>query len=180
MRCGTEENQFIRKSLRTQWGFFYGRRIPGIKRVRDDVSGVLQGAIGRLLKEQSYGILYIPEGEYRLKNTVKIPPSVRLIGYGKNRPVFVLPKEAEGYDGGIGGDESNVMQKFRGGYPGAKYMFWFIGEKDYTLEEPKDADAATFYSAISNIDFRIEGKASGSDLYPGAFCTARFYQSLPF
>lgn len=144
--------------------FFTEEEFPELKECGDDVSGVLQGAIGRLLKEQSYGILYIPEGEYRLKNTVKIPPSVRLIGYGKNRPVFVLPKEAEGYDGGIGGDESNVMQKFRGGYPGAKYMFWFIGEKDYTLEEPKDADAATFYSAISNIDFRIEGK------HPGAIC----------
>lgn len=142
--------------------FFTKEEFPELEAAKDDVSSILQQAIGRLVKEQSYGILYIPEGEYRLRDTVKIPPSVRLIGYGKNRPVFILPEDAEGYDGEQ--EENEPRQIFEGGYPGAKYMFWFIGEKDFTLKEPKDADAATFYSAISNIDFRIEGRQ------PGAIC----------
>lgn len=144
--------------------FFTKEEFPELEENKDDVSGILQQAIGRLVEEQSYGILYIPEGEYRLKDTVKIPPSVRLIGYGKNRPVFILPEDAGGYDGDTGQEENEPRQIFGGGYPGAKYMFWFIGEKDFTSEEPRDADAATFYSAISNIDFRIEGK------HPGAIC----------
>ncbi len=144
--------------------YFTKEEFPELQENQDDVSIILQKAIGRLIEEQSYGILYIPSGEYRIKHTVKIPPSVRLIGYGKERPVFVLPEDAGGYDGETDKELENPMQKFMGGYPGAKYMFWFIGEKDFAKEEPQDADAATFYSAISNIDFRIEGN------HPGAIC----------
>ena len=151
--------------------FFTEEEFPRLRECRDDVSAVLQSAIGRLIEEQSYGILYIPEGEYRLKDTVRIPPSVRLIGYGKCRPVFVLPPDTAGYEGGAACVRDDPMQMFMGGYPGAKYMFWFIGDKGIYDEEPRDADAATFYSAISNIDFRIEGNN------PGAICVrAHFAQ----
>lgn len=144
--------------------FFTPEEFPELTPGMDDVSGVLQAAIGRLIKEQCYGILYIPEGEYRLKETVKIPPSVRLIGYGRKRPVFVLPEDAKGFDSVTSPQEITAAQALGEAYPGAKYMFWFIGERDYEAEEPADADAATFYSAISNIDFRIEGT------HPGAVC----------
>lgn len=144
--------------------FFTSEEFPELTAGMDDVSGVLQKAVGRLIEEQSYGILYIPEGEYRIKETVKIPPSVRLIGYGKKRPVFVLPEDAKGYDNEASIEQLDGSYQFAKGYPDAKYMFWFIGDKDYEAEEPKDADAATFYSAISNIDFRIEGT------HPGAIC----------
>lgn len=144
--------------------FFTSEEFPELTAGMDDVSGVLQKAIGRLIEEQSYGILYIPEGEYRIKETVKIPPSVRLIGYGKKRPVFVLPEDAKGYDNEASIEHLDGSYQFEKGYPDAKYMFWFIGDKDYEAKEPKDADAATFYSAISNIDFRIEGT------HPGAIC----------
>ena len=144
--------------------FFTKEEFPELIDERDDVSGILQTAIDRLIAEQSYGILYIPEGEYRIKNTIKIPPSVRLIGYGKTRPVFVLPAGTEGFSEKLGTLGTDPRADFLSGYPGAKYMFWFIGEKDTHKEEPKDANAATFYSAISNIDFKIEEKN------PSAIC----------
>lgn len=144
--------------------FFTKESFPEQEDNKDDVSGTLQMAIDRLVAQQSYGILYIPEGEYRIKNTIKIPPSVRLIGYGKTRPVFVLPDGTEGFGEKTGVPETNAAASFLSGYPGAKYMFWFIGEKDTQKEKPADANAATFYSAISNIDFRIE------ENNPGAIC----------
>ena len=134
--------------------FFDSETFPALNDETEDVSTILQNAIDTLIKQQSYGILYIPEGEYPLKSMVKIPPSVRLIGYGKKRPVFVLP--ANTYEEQAGGNSGTVEDMFLAGYPGAHYMFWFIGEKDTHTENPKDANAATFYSAISNIDFRIE------------------------
>lgn len=144
--------------------FFTEEEFPALAEEKEDVSGILQGAIDKLIEEQNYGILYIPEGEYPLKKTILIPPSVRLIGYGKNRPVFVLPKSTEGFSGETKERVGDVMRMFMAGYPGANYMFWFIGNKDTKAAEPMDANAATFYSAITNIDFRIE---AGN---PGAVC----------
>ncbi len=133
--------------------FFTPETFPELADSEDDASDILQAAIDSLINTQSYGIIYIPEGEYRIKNTVKIPPSVRLIGYGKKRPVFILPEATGGYDELVSYDIKNV---FSDGYPGANYMFWFIGDRNTSADNPKDANAATFYSAISNIDFRIE------------------------
>ncbi len=143
--------------------FFDTESFPQILENPDDVSDALQGAIDTLTAEWEYGILYIPEGVYPIKKTIFIPPSVRLIGYGQKRPEFVLPANTKGYEGIIEEIE-DPMAAFMAGYPGANYMFWFLGDKDTKAEEKKDANAATFYSAISNIDFRIE------DGNPGAVC----------
>ena len=86
--------------------FFTQEEFPELADEKEDVSGILQGAVNRLVQEQQYGILYIPEGEYPLKDMVKIPPSVRLIGYGRKRPVFVLPPFTAGFDG-------NLLQRFK-------------------------------------------------------------------
>lgn len=133
--------------------FFTPENFPELTDSKDDVSGILQSAIDGLVSTQSYGVIYIPEGEYRIKSTVKIPPSVRLIGYGKNRPLFILPEATTGYDTLDFDVSKNVFSDV---YPGANYMLWFIGDRDTASDNPKDANAATFYSAISNIDFRIE------------------------
>ena len=144
--------------------FFTPEEFPELSEEKEDISRILQGAIDRLVSQQGYGILYIPEGEYPVKETIKIPPSVRLIGYGKKRPVFVLPPNTKGFEGQTEVCELGSRYAFQEGYPGAKYMFWFIGDKDTKAENPRDANAATFYSAISNLDFRIE---KGN---PGAVC----------
>lgn len=144
--------------------FFTPEEFPELTEEKDDVSRILQNAIDRLVMQQGYGILYIPEGVYPIRNTIKIPPSVRLIGYGKKRPVFVLPSGTEGFGQKVEIKGQDFEYAFLEGYPGAKYLFWFIGDKDTKAENPKDANAATFYSAISNLDFRIE---CGN---PGAVC----------
>lgn len=168
-----------RKQFDDEMGiFFTEEEFPELRDSRGDVSGVLTKAIQRLTDEQRYGILYIPEGEYRIRHTVLIPRAVRLIGYGESRPVFVLPAGTEGFEGQPDGtdalgcaagqespmEQENPMARYLEGYPGANYMFWFIGDSDLTAETVRDADAGTFYSALSNIDFRIE------DGNPGAIC----------
>ena len=103
-----------------------------------DVSEQLQTAINQLKAEKNFGILFIPEGKYLISKTIYVPAAIRLIGYGKNRPEIILGENTAGFQ-----TEQN-------------YMIWFTS----TLPEPdkpiEDAHAGTFYSALSNINLRIE------------------------
>lgn len=112
---------------------------------KTDVTDALQTAINQVKTERNFGILFIPEGKYRISRTIYIPPAVRLIGYGKNRPEFILAKNTPGYQSEVTSDKGK-----------ANYMFWFTGNMVGPGDSPRDAGAGTFYSAISNIDFRIE------------------------
>ena len=103
-----------------------------------DVSVELQAAINRLKTEKAFGILFIPEGKYLISKTIYVPAAIRLIGYGKNRPEFILGRNTPGYQ-----TEQN-------------YMIWFTGGIVQEGRPPQDAGAGTFYSALSNINFRIE------------------------
>ena len=105
---------------------------------RQDVSEALQLAINKLKEEKNFGVLFIPEGKYLISKTIYVPKAIRLIGYGKNRPEIILGKHTAGFQ-----DENN-------------YMFWFTNNLVEEGQQPRDAGAGTFYSAISNIDFRIE------------------------
>jgi len=104
----------------------------------DDVSEPLQLAINTLKKEKNFGVLFIPEGKYRISKTIYVPKAIRIIGYGKNRPEFILIENTVGFS-----EEQN-------------YMFWFTSNLVEEGVEPRDASPGTFYSAISNINFRIE------------------------
>ncbi|NJK87070.1 MAG: gluconolaconase, partial [Bacteroidales bacterium] len=57
-----------------------------------DISEELQKAIRKVNEKTGFGILFIPEGTYQITKTIMIPKGVRVIGYGKTRPVFVLKK----------------------------------------------------------------------------------------
>ncbi|MGE4289859.1 MAG: glycosyl hydrolase family 28-related protein [Salinivirgaceae bacterium] len=105
---------------------------------KHDVSEALQFAINKLKKEKNFGILFIPEGKYLISKTIYVPKAIRIIGYGVNRPEFILGKNTAAYQ-----NENN-------------YMFWFTSNLVEEGQPPKDATAGTFYSAISNINFRIE------------------------
>ena len=105
---------------------------------KSDVSDALQAAINKVKTEQNFGILFIPEGTYRISRTITIPAAVRVIGYGRNRPVFYLGKNTPGYQGDM------------------NWMFWFTGGMAREGQTPSDANAGTFYSALSNVDFRID------------------------
>jgi len=77
---------------------------------KQDVTDALQLAINKLKKEKNFGILFIPEGKYLISKTIYVPKAIRIIGYGQNRPEFILAKNTVGY-----------QDKFN-------YMFWFIPE----------------------------------------------------
>jgi sugar lactone lactonase YvrE len=110
-----------------------------------DVSEQLQSAINQLKKDKNFGIIFIPEGTYAISRTIYIPAAIRLIGYGKNRPVIVLKKNSPGYQKENPNDKGN-----------ASYMFWFTSRMLDSTGIVHDASAGTFYSALSNIDIRIE------------------------
>jgi hypothetical protein len=95
------------------------------------------------MEKQTY-ILFIPEGHYLISKTIYIPASIRLIGYGKNRPQIILEKNAPGFQEPNPDDKGN-----------ASYMFWFTSSIVEPGKEPRDAGAGTFYSALSNIDLII-------------------------
>lgn len=110
-----------------------------------DVSDALQEALNKAKRsELGGGILFVPEGTYKLSKTIYIPSTVRLIGYGSKRPVFVLGKNSPEF--------KQVTPETRRG----KYVFWFIGGNYNPGRRVGDANAGTFYSSIINVDIRIE------------------------
>ena len=119
----------------------YGIKSDG----KTDVSAALQEAINQVKREKNFGVLFIPEGKYLISRTIYIPGAIRLIGYGKKRPEFILSKNAPGYQQEVSGDKGK-----------ANYMFWFTGGMVESGQTPRDAGAGTFYSAMSNINLRIE------------------------
>lgn len=112
---------------------------------KTDVSGELQKAINQLKTQKNFGIIFIPEGTYKITRTIYIPKAIRLIGYGEKRPMFVLAESSPGYQEPVLADKGK-----------ANYMFWFTSGTVNEGEEPRDASPGTFYSALSNIDLKIE------------------------
>lgn len=111
----------------------YGFKADG----KSDVTDALQEAINQVKREKNFGILFLPEGNYRISKTIQIPSSIRLIGYGKKRPVIYLGADTPGFQT-------------------TQYMIWFTGGLAQEGRKPSDAGAGTFYSAVSNVDFRID------------------------
>jgi len=129
-----------------------------------DDSAAIQAAIDKAEAEHGEGIVFVPEGRYRVTRTIYVWPSVRVIGYGANRPVFVLADNTPGYQQGIG-----YMFFFTGGRPGGKHWTERRPNGARPVMEGTvppsnnvvDANPGTFYSAMSNVDFEI-GKGNPS------------------
>lgn len=119
----------------------FGFRADG----KSDVSDALQEALTSVKRtEMGHGILFLPEGTYRISKTILIPDGVRLIGYGARRPVIVLGKNTPGYQEATPDTEKG------------RFMLWFIGDIPAPGRTPSDANSGTFYSSILNVDLRIE------------------------
>lgn len=118
--------------------FFTSENYDVVADGKTDVTEALQAAINKVKADKNFGILFIPEGKYRISKTIYVPKAIRIIGYGKNRPEIILGKDTEGYQ-----EEQN-------------YMIWFTNNMVEEGEAPEDAGAGTFYSALSNINLRIE------------------------
>jgi len=113
-----------------------------------DDTAALQQAIDKVQETSNQGIVFVPEGRYRLSRTIYIWPGIRVIGYGATRPVLVLGENTPGYQDR---DKENLVVFFAGGRPGA-------GRGG----QPPDAGAGTFYSALSNIDLEIQDGNPGA------------------
>ncbi|HEY1464053.1 MAG TPA: glycosyl hydrolase family 28-related protein, partial [Terriglobales bacterium] len=103
-----------------------------------DDSDALQHAIDRAQETLHHGIVFIPEGRYRLGRTIHVWAGIRLIGYGAKRPVFLIAPNTPGFQQGAD-----------------RYMLWFTDERGPEGQPIADASEFTFYSAITNIDFVI-------------------------
>jgi Pectate lyase superfamily protein/SMP-30/Gluconolactonase/LRE-like region len=120
-----------------------------------DSSAPLQAAIDKASGTGREGIVFIPTGRYSITRTIYLWPGVRLIGYGANRPVFVLPPNTPGFQKGMG-----VMVMFTGLTPherpraGDRIAFPPPGSVPPN-DSVADANPNTFYSAMSNIDIEI-------------------------
>ncbi len=132
--------------------------------VADD-SAAVQAAIDKVQAARGEGIVFIPQGRYRISRTIYLWPGVRVIGYGAERPVFVLGEHTPGYQDGIA-----YMFFFAGARPrpqgsGARMPFHFPPTPRGVVPPSRsvpDANPGTFYSAISNIDFAIGAGNEGA------------------
>ena len=125
-----------------------------------DDSAAIQAAIDKAAADREEGIVFIPQGRYRITRTLYVWPAVRVFGFGVKRPVFVLADNTPGFSKGVadmvifagfrlGADASSRPER-----PGARVPFPPPGS---VPPNPNIADAnpGTFYSAMSNIDFEI-------------------------
>lgn len=136
---------FFEKKPEDKSGIFFTEEIYDIASDgTKDVSLELQKAVKDVVKANGCGIVFVPEGTYLVSQTIMIPRGVRIIGYGKNRPVFILADNAPGFD--------KPNETAKGGY---NYLFWFVSEIVEPMEEAYDANPGTFYSAISNVDINL-------------------------
>lgn len=106
--------------------------------VTDD-SDAIQQAINRVQETTYQGIVFVPEGRYRITKTIYVWEGIRLIGYGAHRPAFVLARNTPGFQDGP-----------------SHYMVHFTDRRQPAGEPIWDASEFTFYSGMNNIDFEIE------------------------
>ncbi len=105
--------------------------------VNDD-SDALQHAIDRAQETTHHGVVFVPEGCYRIGRTIHVWAGIRLIGFGAKRPIFLLVPNTPGFQEGTD-----------------SYLLWFTDERTPEGQPIADASEFTFYSAVSNIDFEI-------------------------
>ncbi|MBZ5621290.1 MAG: SMP-30/gluconolactonase/LRE family protein [Acidobacteriia bacterium] len=127
---------------------------------RADDSAAIQAAIDKVQETTGEGILFIPEGRYRVTRTIYVWPGVRVIGYGEKRPVFVLADNTPGFQQGIGYmfffTGSRPIQRAAGAGRGRGFRPPPTPPGTVPLNQTiADANPGTFYSAMSNVDFEI-------------------------
>jgi len=144
-----------------------------------DDTAAIQAAIDRVQETAGQGIVFVPEGRYRITRTINVWPAVRIVGYGAKRPVFVLADHTPGY-----GDRTaeNYMLFFAGSRPGAGGRGTQAGAQagDRPGGRPPDANAGTFYSAMSNIDIEIGQGNDGAVGVRGTYAQHSFLAHMDF
>lgn len=116
--------------------------------VADDTTAI-QGAIDRV---DGSGIVFLPSGRYRITDTIRVWPGVRVIGCGTTRPMLYLAPRTPRYQ-----DSERYMVFFAGRKPrdGESLNLDHPRGEGLNLEFNGDATPGTFYSAMDNIDLEI-------------------------
>ncbi|HVW06817.1 MAG TPA: glycosyl hydrolase family 28-related protein [Vicinamibacterales bacterium] len=131
--------------------------------IADDTAAI-QAAIDKASDDRGEGIVFIPQGRYRLTHTIYVWPAVRVIGWGATRPVFVLADNTPGFQDGIGAMvifagarlRPAVAGPGRGGPGRGGFRVPFPPPDSVPANDRiSDANPGTFYSALSNVDFEI-------------------------
>jgi hypothetical protein len=116
--------------------------------VADDTHA-LQNAIDTVQSTHKQGVVFLPEGRYRISKTLYVWPGVRLLGYGAQRPVLLLGPNTPGFQDP---EEPAFMVFFTGQRPKASEAahpppFRRSARHKLNLGHPWDAHPGTFYSA---------------------------------
>ncbi|MBI4891050.1 MAG: SMP-30/gluconolactonase/LRE family protein [Acidobacteria bacterium] len=141
-----------------------------------DDSAALQQAIDKVQETSGMGVLFVPEGRYRITRTIYVWPSIRVIGYGANRPVLVLADNTPGYNDAA---QPKYMVFFAGGRPGSG-RGPMARNASAQAGPPRDAGAGTFYSAMSNIDIEIGNGNPGAVGVRGKYAQHSFLAHIDF
>ena len=118
---------------------------------RADDSAAIQGAIDAAAAKDGGGLVFLPSGRYRISKTLFLWPGVRVFGVGATRPQILLGDATPGFQKGVAN-----MLIFAGAKrdPARRVPFPPPGSVPFD-KEVADANPGTFYSAMSNIDFKI-------------------------
>lgn len=100
-----------------------------------DNTAALQKAADEIATTTRIGIIFIPQGEYVFDGTVNIWPGIRLIGWGKTRPVFRVRDTSAAHQG-----------------PESRYIIHFRDRKPANGRPLRDAQNTSFYGGMRNID----------------------------
>ncbi|MBB5712859.1 glycosyl hydrolase family 28-related protein [Sphingomonas xinjiangensis] len=125
--------------------------------VADD-SAAIQQAIDAAAKSGHGGVVFLPSGRYRISRTIFVRSAVRVFGIGPTRPEILLADNSTGFGSGVAA------------------MVSFTGEDQYRVGKAPvppptsvpfdptifDATSSTFYSALSNVNFRIGAGNAGA------------------
>ena len=118
--------------------------------ITDDTKAI-QAAVKYLWERDAYGVVFLPEGQYLVSDTIYMPKAIRLIGYGRKRPLIRLQDHCVPFE------EQHPEDRY-----GHKYLFWFTDNVPEEGEPLRDANPGTFYSGISNVDIDMgQGNTNG-------------------
>ena len=110
-----------------------------------DNTRALQKAIDTLEEKYTAGIIFIPEGVYRFAGTINLWRGIRLIGFGKKRPLFVL---------------DNNVPEFKG--PLSRYLIFCRNVRPQKGEFLRDANECSFFTSIRNINMDLGNGNNGA------------------
>jgi hypothetical protein len=119
---------------------------------RTDDGAAIQAAIDAAAAKPGGGLVFLPSGHYRISKTLFLWPGVRVFGVGATRPLIELGDATPGFQKGVAN-----MVIFAGAKrdpAGRPVAFPPPGSVPFDKSVP-DANPGTFYSAMSNIDFKI-------------------------